>query len=160
MLHFHRRLDENGRPTTTFGHFWNDAVAVWFIRLTRQELAVQDIGFQPVGRWSEPIAVGAAADPGLVAAMLAATDTVHVSNARTVPLTTARAPQPPVILCGDADHAITPAAGVGARDAIEDAAALYTALVSRGAPAAAMAERRHQILAERAQAARMFRTTT
>ncbi|MFG1792197.1 FAD-dependent oxidoreductase [Nocardia sp. NPDC049149] len=160
VLHFHRRIDENGRPTTTFGHFWNDTVAVWFIRLTRQELAVHDIGFQPVGRWTEPIAAGAAADPGLVAAMLAATDTVHVSNARTVPLATARAPQPPVILCGDADHAITPAAGVGARDAIEDAAALYAALVSGGAPATAMTERRRQILTERAQAARMFRTAT
>lgn len=160
VLHFHRQLDDDGRPVSTFGHFWNDEISVWFTRLTREPLAVQDIGSQPLGSWTEPIRAAATAIPELVETMLAATGTVHVSNARTVPLADARPPQAPVILCGDADHAITPAAGVGARDAIEDAAALAEALTSGGSPAAAMTERRRQILDERAKAAQMFRSAT
>ncbi|MFI6046360.1 FAD-dependent oxidoreductase [Nocardia sp. NPDC051321] len=160
VLHFHRRLDDDGRPVSTFGHFWNDTISVWFTRLTREPLAMQDTGSQPLGGWASPILAGASAIGELVETMLGATSTVHVSNARTVPLAGARPPQAPVILCGDADHAITPAAGVGARDAIEDAAALAAAITSGGAPAAAMAERRRQILAERAKAAQMFRSAT
>ncbi|MFE9580104.1 FAD-dependent oxidoreductase [Nocardia sp. NPDC006044] len=160
VLHFHRQLDDDGRPVSTFGHFWNDEISVWFTRLTREPLALPGIGSQPLGGWPEPILAGAKAIPELVETMLAATDTVHVSNARTVPLADARPPQAPVILCGDADHAITPAAGVGARDAIEDAAALAEAITSGGSPAAAMAERRRQILDERAEAAQMFRSAT
>ncbi|MEU7141060.1 FAD-dependent monooxygenase [Nocardia sp. NPDC046473] len=160
VLHFHRQLDDNGRPASTFGHFWNTTISVWFTRLTRGPLAVQDIGSQSLDGWAEPIRAGATAIPELVETLLAATTAVHVSNARTVPLADARPPQTPVILCGDADHAITPAAGVGARDAIEDAAALAAAITSGGSPAAAMAERRRQILAERQQAAQMFRSAT
>ncbi|WP_405161941.1 FAD-dependent monooxygenase [Nocardia sp. NBC_01499] len=160
VLHFQRQLDDDGRPVSTFGHFWDDTISVWFTRLTRAPLAVQDIGIQPIDSWTEPIMAGATAIPELVESLLAATNTVHVSNARTVPLADARPPRTPVILCGDADHAITPAAGVGARDAIEDAAAIYEAIATGGAPAAAMAERRNQILAERAQAAQMFRSAT
>ncbi|MFC9441177.1 FAD-dependent oxidoreductase [Nocardia sp. NPDC057030] len=160
VLHFHRRLDDHGRPVSTFGHFWNDEISVWFTRLTREPLALRDIGSQPLDGWAEPILAGAGAIPELVESLLGATSTVHVSNARTVPLAGARPPQTPVILCGDADHAITPAAGVGARDAIEDAAALAEAIGSGGSPAAAMTERRRQILDERAKAAQMFRSAT
>ncbi|PXX60370.1 2-polyprenyl-6-methoxyphenol hydroxylase-like FAD-dependent oxidoreductase [Nocardia tenerifensis] len=159
VLHFDRRFDAEGRPVTTFGHFWNDELSVWFTRLTREPMAVQDTGSQPLDGWAEPI-LAAAPTLDLVETMLAATETVHVSNARTVPLADALPPQAPVILCGDADHAITPAAGVGARDAIEDAAALAEALLSGGSPATAMAERRARILAERGAAAQMFRKTT
>ncbi|WP_194834981.1 NAD(P)/FAD-dependent oxidoreductase [Nocardia sp. XZ_19_369] len=160
VLHFHRRLDDGGRPVSTFGHFWNSEVSLWFTRLTQAPIPVAEVGSQPINRWTEPILVGTTAIPELAEAMLAATSTVHVSNARTVPLADARAPRAPVILCGDADHAITPAAGVGARDAIEDAAALAEAIVGGRSPAAAMAERRREILAERAAAAQMFRSAT
>ncbi|KAA8884415.1 FAD-dependent monooxygenase [Nocardia colli] len=160
VLHFHRQLDDDARPVSTFGHFWNDEISVWFTRLTRGPLALQDIGSQPIDGWTKQILAGATAIPELAETMLAATDIVHVSNARTVPLAEARPPQTPVILCGDADHAITPAAGVGARDAIEDAAALTEALTSGGSPAAAMAERRRRILDEWAEAAQMFRSAT
>ncbi|MFF3226436.1 FAD-dependent oxidoreductase [Nocardia suismassiliense] len=160
VLHFHRRLDDGGRPVSTFGHFWNSEVSLWFTRLTRAPLPVAEVGSQPIDRWAEPILVGTNAIPELAEAMLTATSTVHVSNARTVPLADTRAPQAPVILCGDADHAITPAAGVGARDAIEDAAALAEAIIGGRSPAAAMAERRREILAERAAAAQMFRSAT
>ncbi|WP_174188968.1 FAD-dependent oxidoreductase [Nocardia barduliensis] len=74
---------------------------------------------------------------------------VHVSNARHVPFTAAAPPRLPLILCGDADHAITPAEGVGARDAIEDAAAIFRALTAGSSPAEAMAARRRQIAADR-----------
>lgn len=160
VLHFHRQLDDEGRPASTFGHFWNDTISVWFTRLTRGPLAMPDIGSQPLDGWAAPIMAGADTIPDLVETMLAATSAVHVSNARTVPLACARPPQVPVILCGDADHAITPAAGVGARDAIEDAAALAEAIISGGSPAAAMAERRRAILAERDKVAQMFRSAT
>ncbi|MFI9403681.1 FAD-dependent oxidoreductase [Nocardia sp. NPDC052316] len=158
VLHFHRHLDDDGRPVSTFGHFWNSEVSLWFTRLTRAPLPVAEVGSQPIDRWVEPILLGTKAITELAETMLAATGTVHVSNARTVPLAGARAPQAPVILCGDADHAITPAAGVGARDAIEDAAALTAAITGGGAPAAAMAERRREIVTERAASAQMFRS--
>ncbi len=88
--------------------------------------------------------------------MLSNTETVRVINARNVPLTTARPPSLPVLLCGDADHALTPAAGVGARDAIEDAAALVTAITTGTDPAVAMADRRRQITEERDRIAQLY----
>jgi 2-polyprenyl-6-methoxyphenol hydroxylase-like FAD-dependent oxidoreductase len=73
---------------------------------------------------------------------------VHVSNARRVPLDKALPPRLPVILCGDADHALSPASGVGARNAIDDAAALCRALLNGDDPADTMAVRRTELLAE------------
>ncbi|WP_280465322.1 FAD-dependent oxidoreductase [Nocardia brasiliensis] len=160
VLHFDRALGPDGRPVTTFGHLWNDTVSVWFTRLTRPPLDRQHKGAQPMDQWTDAVLAASPAVRDVIEPLLAHTDSVHVSNARTVPLAGARAPQNPVLLCGDADHAITPAAGVGARDAIEDAAALYEAIVTGGAPAAAMAERRRRILAERERAAQMFRAAT
>lgn len=116
-----------------------------------------DNGFHPAEVWAAQIRAALPAHSGLIDALLAVTDTVHVSNARDVPLTQPRPPRDDVILCGDADHAITPAAGVGARDAIEDAAALYRALVADTSIAEAMATRRSQIRAERAEVAEAFR---
>ncbi|WP_328394690.1 hypothetical protein [Nocardia sp. NBC_00416] len=89
--------------------------------------------------------------------LVAGTDTVHVSNARNVPFAQAAAPSSPVILVGDADHAITPAAGVGAREGIEDVVAVHRAIVTGGSPAAAMAARRLAISEERARVARRMR---
>ncbi|WP_433678897.1 FAD-dependent oxidoreductase [Nocardia sp. CA-119907] len=155
VLHFHRA--GNARPTDAFGHQWNDETAVWFARIRRPPIPVADIGFHPVDAWSDQIHAALPGIPGLIDALLAVTDTVHVTNARDVPLTDPRPPRDDVILCGDADHAITPAAGVGARDAIEDATALYRALVAGTSIAEAMTTRRRDILTERAEVAEAFR---
>ncbi|WP_433723944.1 hypothetical protein ACQP0C_25885 [Nocardia sp. CA-129566] len=88
---------------------------MWFARIRRPPIPVADIGFHPVDTWSDQIHAALAGIPGLIDALLAVTETVHVTNARNVPLTHPRPPRDDVILCGDADHAITPAAGVGAR---------------------------------------------
>ncbi|MBU3063640.1 FAD-dependent monooxygenase [Nocardia sp. NEAU-G5] len=144
VLHFHRRVDAS---PATFGHFWNDQVTVWFVRLTREPIPVGYTGFHPLARWIAPIRQALPTIPFLLDTLLEATTMVHVSNARTVPLTRALPPRAPVILCGDADHALSPAAGVGARDAIEDAAALCRALLSGADPAAAMRRRREEVLA-------------
>ncbi|MEV5833329.1 FAD-dependent monooxygenase [Nocardia sp. NPDC052112] len=155
VLHFHRT--GNARPTDAFGHLWNDQAAVWFASIRRLPIPMADSGFHPVAAWAEQIHAALPAIPGLIDSLLAITDTVHVSNARDVPLTHPRPPRDDVILCGDADHAITPAAGVGARDAIEDAVALYRALVAGTSIAETMATRRSRIRAERAEVAEAFR---
>ncbi|WP_433204550.1 FAD-dependent oxidoreductase [Nocardia sp. CA-107356] len=155
VLHFHRA--GNARPTDAFGHQWNDETAVWFARIRRPPISVADIGFHPVEAWADQIHAALPAIPGLIDALLAVTDTVHVTNARDVPLTHPRPPLDDVLLCGDADHAITPAAGVGARDAIEDAAALYRAFVAGTSLAETMTARRREILIERAEVAEAFR---
>ncbi|MBF6175211.1 FAD-dependent oxidoreductase [Nocardia blacklockiae] len=156
VLHFQGQVGDGVLPNSTFGHFWNDGVAVWFARLTRPELPADRIGGHPVREWATAVRLAAPAIADLVDTMLAATETVRVINARNVPLATARPPRAPVILCGDADHALTPAAGVGARDAIEDAAALADAFTGGTDPAAAMAERRRQIVEERDRIARLY----
>lgn len=145
VLHFHR----HGSDTpATFGHFWNDSVAVWFARLTRAPIAVGYTGFHPLARWNEPIRAALPEIPYLLDTLLDHTAMVHVSNARRVPLTKALPPRLPVILCGDADHALSPASGVGARNAIDDAAALCQALLNGDDPADTMARRRAEMLAE------------
>ncbi|WP_280329100.1 FAD-dependent oxidoreductase [Nocardia wallacei] len=156
VLHFQGRVGTGTLPTSTFGHFWNDEVAVWFCRITQPELSPEDLGTHPAPDWTEAVRQSAPAIAPLVDTMLTETDTVRVINARNVPLATAAPPRSPVILCGDADHALTPAAGVGARDAIEDAAALATALTTGADPAAAMAERRRQLVEERDRIARLY----
>lgn len=155
VLHFHRT--GNARPTDAFGHQWNDETAVWFARIRRAPIPVVDVGFHPVDAWADQIHAALPGIPGLIDALLAITDTVHVTNARNVSLTHPRPPRDDVILCGDADHAISPAAGVGARDAIEDVAALCRALTAGTSIAEAMTTRRHHILAERAEVAEAFR---
>lgn len=145
VLHFHRRIDHS---PATFGHFWNDQVTVWFVRLTREPIPVGYNGFHPLARWVAPIREALPTIPFLLDALLDATAMAHVSNARTVPLAGALPPSAPVILCGDADHALSPAAGVGAREAIDDAAALCRALLSGTDPAEAMRRRREELLAE------------
>ncbi|MBB5918485.1 2-polyprenyl-6-methoxyphenol hydroxylase-like FAD-dependent oxidoreductase [Nocardia transvalensis] len=156
VLHFQGQLGTGVLPSGTFGHFWNDDVAVWFTRITQPELPPEATGTHPAADWAEAVRSAAPAITDLVDAMVADTDTVRVINARNVPLPGAQPPRPPIILCGDADHAITPAAGVGARDAIEDAAALAAALTTGADPAAAMAERRKQITEERDRIARLY----
>ncbi|WP_159846993.1 FAD-dependent monooxygenase [Nocardia sp. CY41] len=149
VLHFDGRIGADGRPVGAFGHYWDEGLSVWFARVTRPPLPAQDLGFHPVAEWAELIRTVAPGISDVVDGLLAETATVHVSNARNVPFATAASPQLPVILCGDADHAITPAEGVGARDAIEDAAALFHALSTGSSPADAMAARRRQIAADR-----------
>ncbi|WP_040820606.1 FAD-dependent oxidoreductase [Nocardia jiangxiensis] len=145
LLHFHR----HGQDTpATFGHFWNDGVTVWFARLTRAPIAVGYTGFQPLARWIEPIRTALPEIPYLLDTLLDHTAMVHVSNARCVPLTKALPPRLPVILCGDADHALSPSSGVGARNAIDDAAALCHALLDGDDPADTMARRRAEVLAQ------------
>jgi salicylate hydroxylase len=154
LLHFQIHRVGNAQPTDAFGHLWNDETAAWFARITRPAIPVRDIGFHPVDEWVDAVRAVAPDISDLVEAMLDDTDTVHVSNARNVPLTNARAPRDDVVLCGDADHAITPAAGVGARDAIQDALALHRTITADTSIADAMTARRNQINDERAQAAR------
>ncbi|WP_216897055.1 FAD-dependent oxidoreductase [Nocardia alni] len=143
VLHVHHQTQDS---PATFGHFWNEHVAVWFVRLSRPPIPVGYTGFHPLARWIEPIRTALPAIPYLLDFLLEHTAMAHVSNARTVPLAGALPPRLPVILCGDADHVFT--RGTGARDAIEDAAALYQALVAGQDPAEAMARRRAELLAE------------
>ncbi|WP_328399664.1 FAD-dependent oxidoreductase [Nocardia sp. NBC_00403] len=153
LLHFQIHRIGDGQPTDAFGHLWNDDTAAWFARITRPPIPFQDIGFHPVHEWADAVRAVAPDIPDLVDAMLDDTGTVHVSNARNVPLAGARPPRDDVILCGDADHAITPAAGVGARDAIQDAFALHHAISTGASLPAAMTARRNHIATERANAA-------
>ncbi|WP_330185961.1 hypothetical protein OHB26_38870 (plasmid) [Nocardia sp. NBC_01503] len=154
VMHFHGQLGEGPLPVSTFGYLWTETALFWFTRLTRTPVPVDDIGFHPTSEWANAIG---AADPTattLIETILAATDTIHVSNTRIVPLNNARPPATPLILCGDADHAITPAAVRGAREAIEDALALTKALAAGDSPARAMSERRAVIASERQEQAR------
>ncbi|MFR9752342.1 FAD-dependent oxidoreductase [Nocardia sp. 004] len=157
VLHFFAEIDDNGASSSTLGHIWRpgDPNALWFIRIARDPLTdTDDLGFRPISEWSDTVLRAAPSNQALVGTLLEHTDVVHVSNARTVPLETAATPTLPVLLVGDADHAITPAAGVGARDALEDARAVYQAIISGTSPAQAMAQRRSQILADREMALR------
>ncbi|MFX0581131.1 FAD-dependent monooxygenase [Nocardia nepalensis] len=156
LLHFHGQLGTGPLPTSTFGHMWNDHSAYWFTRITQAPIPQEDIGFHPTERWAQTVRTADPTATELIDTILANTDTVHISNARNVAFTDAREPQLPVVLCGDADHAITPAAARGAREAIEDGAALYRAIIAGDSPAEAMAERRTQITTERDQLARVY----
>lgn len=156
ILHF--QLSRQGRtaPADAFGHFWTDTTAVWFARIGHTPMPHQDTGFHQVAAWADAIRAATPACRPLIDALLAQTDALHVSAARDVPLDTALPPRHNLILCGDADHAVSPAAGLGARDALEDAAALHYALHAGTSPATAMTNRRHQIIAERARTARVY----
>lgn len=159
VLHFDGRIGADGRPAGAFGHYWDEGLSVWFARVTRPALPAQDLGFRPVVEWAELIGTVAPGIRDVVDLLLAETETVHVSNARNVPFTAAAPAQLPVILCGDADHAITPAEGVGARDAIEDAVAIFHALSTGASPADAMAARRRQIATDRERVVPPYRRT-
>ncbi|MTK31915.1 FAD-dependent oxidoreductase [Nocardia seriolae] len=156
-LHFFAELSSTGNLSSTLGHIWRpgDPTALWFLRLPRPPLpGSDDLSLRPVGEWADRIRTATPNNRALIDRFLATTESVHVSNARNVPLDTAAPPTDSTLLIGDADHAITPAAGIGARDALEDAQAVYRALVSGTSPALAMAARRRTILAERETATR------
>ncbi|MFR9769033.1 FAD-dependent oxidoreductase [Nocardia sp. SC052] len=161
VLHFFAEVAEDGSAGSTFGHIWRpeDPAALWFVRIPREPLPAtrDDIGMRPTGEWAETILAATPSIEALVSDFLSHTELVHVSNARDVPLDGARAPQDSVLLIGDADHAITPAAGVGARDALEDGRAVFEAIVGAGSPAEAMTQRRKQIITDREAAQRARR---
>ncbi|WP_040831624.1 FAD-dependent oxidoreductase [Nocardia jiangxiensis] len=161
VLHFFAEVAEDGSAGSTFGHIWRpqDPAALWFVRIPREPLpgTRDDIGMRPVDEWAETVLAATPSSQSLVSAFLARTEVVHVSNARNVSLEQARAPQDSVVLIGDADHAITPAAGVGARDALEDARAVFDAIIGADSPAEAMTQRRKQILTDREAAQRARR---
>lgn len=157
-LHFFGEIAADGTSSSTLGHIWRpgDTEALWFVRIARVPLdaGANDLGLRPVSEWSDAIRAATPSNQSLIDTFLASTEAVHVSNARDVPLEHAAEPTLPVLLVGDAEHAITPAAGIGARDALEDAHAVYEALTSGTSPAAAMAARRRQIIEDRALALR------
>lgn len=152
-LHFFAEADAaSGTASSTLGHIWHpdDDHVHWFIRLTREPLAdADDLGVHPINEWADTIMRATPSNADMVDMFIANTDVVHVSNARDVPLDNAAAPTTPALLVGDADHAITPAAGVGARDALEDVHAVFQAITSNSSPAVAMAQRRSEIVADR-----------
>ena len=158
VLHFFAEIAEDGSAASTFGHIWrpDDPVALWFVRIAREPLAggSDDLGVRPIGEWADTVAAATPSSRELVSQFLSRTDAVHVSNARNVPLERACDPRDSVVLIGDADHAITPAAGVGARDALEDARAVFDAILGESSPAAAMVRRRQELTADREQAQR------
>lgn len=160
VLHFHAASGSGNRPETTLGYIWRPGAtaALWFLRIAREPLPDTETGILPAGRWADTVvAVTPAPVRELTGRLVAATSVVHVSNARNVPLRVAAEPRLPVVLIGDADHAITPAAGVGAREGIEDAEAVYRAIVADECPAAAMGLRRRAITDERDRVARRMR---
>lgn len=163
VLHFDAEAGAGDRPAATLGHIRRPGAtsALWFLRITRPPLPAAATGIRPAGEWAETVTT---ITPGrvreLTANLVAATDQVHISNARNVPLDTAAPPLAPVVLVGDADHAITPAAGVGAREGIEDVVAVYRAIDTGNSPAEAMADRRQAIGAERDRVARRMRGAT
>lgn len=160
VLHFDAESGGGARPAVTLGHIWRPeaAAALWFLRIARPALTAAATGIRPAAEWAETVV---AAAPGrmrrLTADLVAATERVHVSNARNVPLAPALPPMGPVVLVGDADHAITPAAGVGAREGIEDIVAVHAAIVADSSPAEAMLARRRAITVERERVARRMR---
>jgi len=160
VMHFHGQLGDGPMPTSTFGYMHTRDAVFWFTRLTRDAILQDDIGFHPTTEWASTILDADPTIPNLIETILDGTDTIHISNARSVSLTAARTPQPPLILCGDADHAITPAAARGAREAIEDALALHQAITTGQSPADAMAERRTQITEERNRQTRIISRVT
>lgn len=160
VMHFHGRLGEDVFPLASFGHLSTEDRVYWFTRLTRDPIPVDDIGTHPIGDWAEQILTADPTAGDLIGTILDATDTVHVSNCRNVPVKEPRQAAPPLILCGDADHAITPAAVRGAREAIEDAAALHAALTTGEDPAHAMTMRRIRLVTERARQARIYSRAT
>jgi len=162
VLHFDAVSGSGARPAATLGHIWRPAAdaALWFLRITRSPLPEAATGIRPVGEWAEAVLTTTPAPVHeLTAELVAATAWVHVSNARNVPLGPAAPPTPPVVLVGDADHAITPAAGVGAREGIEDVVAVYRAIAAGESPAEAMSVRRRAITEERDRVARRMRST-
>lgn len=155
-LHFYAEMNQR-TATSTLGHIWRpgDPAALWFLRMVRPPLeSGNDLGLRPIAEWADTVTAATPSNQGLISAFLESTESVHVSNARNVPLVDAATPIAPIVLVGDADHAITPAAGVGARDALEDAHAVYRAHISGASPADAMVERRRRILADRELALR------
>ncbi|WP_327139199.1 FAD-dependent oxidoreductase [Nocardia sp. NBC_01327] len=151
-LHFYAEIASDGTSSSTLGHIWRpgDSAALWFVRMARAPLSSGDnLGVRPIAEWAGAIRAATPSNRVLIDVFLATTEEVHVSNARNVPLAAASAPSEHALLVGDADHAITPAAGVGARDALEDVHAVYDAVVAGTSPAAAMTERRRQIIADR-----------
>lgn len=160
VLHFHAEAASGQRCGSTLGYIWRPgaAAALWFLRITRDPLPDADTGVVPVGEWADSVvAATPTAVRELTAALVDATEYVYVGNARNVPLHNAAAATQPVLLVGDADHAITPAVGFGAREGIEDVEAVYRAITSGASPAAAMTARRHAMLDERDRAARTVR---
>ncbi|WP_082870936.1 FAD-dependent oxidoreductase [Nocardia terpenica] len=146
-LHFYREVDSQ---LCTFGHIWRpDEPAAWFMRFTRPAADPTDLGVRPIDEWAETVLAGTPHNQNLARILVENTSQVYLANARNVPLTGAAEPELPVLLVGDADHAITPAAGVGARDALEDVHAVYQAHISGESPAAAMARRRAQLIDSR-----------
>lgn len=165
ILHFFAEIGADGSNASTFGHIWRpgDPSAFWFLRVARPALDdADDLGRAPMENWAETVLSATPSTRKFTDTLLQHTSTVHVSNARNVPLDTAADPALPFVLIGDADHAISPAAGVGAREALEDVQALYRAITSGTSSALAMAERRVAIAAERtrAQRNRSVRPTT
>ncbi|GAB0103184.1 FAD-dependent monooxygenase [Nocardia sp. JMUB6875] len=155
-LHIFAEISPAGNVSSTLGHIWRpgDPTALWFLRLPRPPLpGTDELGLRPIAAWADKIRAATPTTRSIVETFLDTTESVHVSNARNVSLDAAAPPRDSLLLIGDADHAITPAAGVGAREALEDAHAVYRALTSNTSPAAAMAERRRRIIADRAEAA-------
>lgn len=142
-LHFHVQRATDELPTSTFGHIHQggESPVLWFARITAPAVAVVECGRHPVQDWADRIRCSVP-EAHVVAPILAATSSVHVTNARNVPIATTLAPTTPVVLIGDADHAITPAAGSGAGDAIADAAAVVAAIVAGESPVRAIRDRR------------------
>ncbi|MFE3193662.1 FAD-dependent oxidoreductase [Nocardia sp. NPDC059240] len=157
VLHFYAEITPDG-PGSTFGHVWSPTegtTALWFLRIPRAPLDRDDLGLRPVEEWAATVLDAAPHNRGILETLLAHTDSMHVSNARDVLLDGASEPGGQLLLVGDADHAITPAAGIGARDAVEDVHAVYEAIRAGQDPAVAMAARRAKILTDRENARRV-----
>lgn len=160
VLHFHNQAadDEQGLASNTFGHIWheNSDALLWFARLTRPALAPEKTGANPIANWADILRTATPAVPDLVDTAVDHTDTVYVSNARNVPFVDAPQPRESIVLVGDADHALTPAGGVGARDAVEDVDAIYQAMTTGNSVASAMTSRRAAIAEERDRIAQAY----
>lgn len=110
-----------------FGHLASpDGQSWWFARIPGRELTRDELRSTSAARWREHLVRLFRKDGTPAASIIGATDELIADNVRDLRAVTWR--RGPVLLVGDAAHAMSPAAGQGASVALEDAVVLGKSL--------------------------------